>query len=333
MLGCGLVGVIVIVISIVFQVWKIFLCGPTVATVMSNTLIDWQNKGNEKWIDDQKIFYIFEQGEGSAGTVICLHGFPTSSYDWKKMLPDLKKEFNQILLLDFLGFGFSDKPVDYTYTIFKQADIIENLAFSLQITSAHLLAHDYGDTVALELMARYNFNDLKFEINSLTMLNGGIFQETHKPRLSQKLLLIPVIGYITSQVFNFPLFVYGFGEIFGEIKPTQEDYQDFWSLLCYNNGHAASYKVINFLRERKKFKERWVGALKQTQVKVLFIYGPADPVNPPEFISQFRKTVPGKTIVSLSPDVGHYPQWESPREVTRAFITFLKPLLMFVTET
>ncbi|KAH9496338.1 hypothetical protein Btru_010648 [Bulinus truncatus] len=299
---------------------------------MSDRLKEWQRRGNEEWIHNQKIFFIHEPGEGSAGTVICLHGFPTSSYDWIKIVPELKREFSQILLLDFLGFGFSDKPIDHAYSIFEQADLVELLASSLQISSAHILAHDYGDTVALELLARHNELRLKFEIHSLTMLNGGIFQEIHKPRLVQKLLLIPVVGFLTSQLFNYPMFSLSFGQIFGKNKPTEEDNMDFWALMCYNDGYKASYKVINFLRERETYKTRWVGALVETQIKVLFIYGPADPVNPPEFIWRFRQTVPGQTINPLSPTVGHYPQWESPKDIVRIFIQFLKPLLQYVNE-
>ena len=137
---------------------------------------------------------------------------------------------------------------------------------------------------------RHNLNDLSFNIQSLTLTNGGIFPETHHPRISQALLLKPVIGYIVSRLFSLQLFSRGFGEIFGVNKPTEEDYKDFWSAMRYNDGDKAMHKIINFLRERQAFKDRWVGALKTTQIPVLMVYGPADPVNPPEFATHFRYT-------------------------------------------
>ncbi|CAL1539906.1 unnamed protein product [Lymnaea stagnalis] len=291
---------------------------------LSVRLEEWKQRGKIDQLQGRSIFYVDEAGNGPHGTLICLHGFPTSSYDWIKILPDLKNEFSRIILLDFLGFGFSEKPVNHTYTIQEQSHIVESLAMKENIKSAHILAHDYGDTVALELLGRHNVDWLQFKILSLTMLNGGIFPETHKPRLVQKLLLMPVVGYITSHLFNYPMFSFGFDEIFGVNKPTEEDDKDFWALLCYNHGYKATYKVINFLPERETFRTRWVGALVNAQIKVLMIYGPADPVNPPEFVSLFKKTVPKQTIISLDTEVGHYPQWEDPASTTREFLQFIK---------
>ena len=71
----------------------------------------------------------------------------------------------------------------HSYSIFEQADIVAHLAQRLSVTNAHLLSHDYGDTVALELMARHNQAALgqvkpsgtapPLALLSLTMLNGG----------------------------------------------------------------------------------------------------------------------------------------------------------------
>jgi len=44
-------------------------------------------------------------------TILCLHGFPTSSFDWYKTWADLRRNVRRIIAPDFIGFGFSDKPV------------------------------------------------------------------------------------------------------------------------------------------------------------------------------------------------------------------------------
>lgn len=72
--------------------------------------------------------------------------------------------------------------MSHTYTIGEQADIVEQLAQRLSVKKAHLLSHDYGDTVALELLARHNMHNMatqpgggqaSIHVQSLTMLNGG----------------------------------------------------------------------------------------------------------------------------------------------------------------
>ncbi|XP_059179518.1 mesoderm-specific transcript protein-like [Physella acuta] len=286
----------------------------------------WYSRGQYAELQNWNIFYVDEAGTGPSGTLICLHGFPTSSYDWVKILPDLKQQFGRIILLDLLGYGFSEKPTNHEYTIDSQSHIVESLAIKLGIKSAHILAHDYGDTVALELLARHNVQWLKFQILSLTMLNGGIFPEVHRPRFFQKVLQIPVLGYLTSQLSNYYMFSYGFSEVFGENKPTETELLDFWSIVAFNSGYKAFYKIINFLKERHTFRLKWVGALRNAKIKVLMIYGPADPVNPAEFAQVFRTTVPDQTLKILSPQVGHYPQWEDPDAVSNVFIQFIKNL-------
>lgn len=52
-------------------------------------------------------------------TLIILHGFPTSTYDYVDALDYLKTEFSRVILMDFIGFGFSDKPSNYSYSLFE----------------------------------------------------------------------------------------------------------------------------------------------------------------------------------------------------------------------
>lgn len=106
--------------------------------------------------------------------LVLLHGFPTSSYDWVKVLPSLQQTFDRIIAPDFLGFGFSytdcnakslifrDKPIDHTYSIHEQADIVQSLLSHLKIKTYHILCHDYAVSVAQELLSRQQVNMVRF---------------------------------------------------------------------------------------------------------------------------------------------------------------------------
>ncbi|NXK88157.1 MEST protein, partial [Formicarius rufipectus] len=93
---------------------------------------------------------------GSSDLVLLLHGFPTSSYDWNKIWEGLTQRFQRVIALDFLGFGFSDKPRPHRYSISEQALLVEQLLqhLGLRRRRLNLLAHDYGATVAQELLHR-----------------------------------------------------------------------------------------------------------------------------------------------------------------------------------
>jgi len=88
-----------------------------------------------------------------------------------------------------LGMGFSDKPTKYEYTVHDHADMHESLLSELGVESAHILAHDLGDSVGQEMLARHEFGQQAYgalHIQSITWLNGGLFNETFSPRLLQK---------------------------------------------------------------------------------------------------------------------------------------------------
>ena len=114
----------------------------------------------QSWKETGKYFYyrnhaIFYQDSGVGGPVLlCIHGFPTASWDWHNLWPQLTRYF-RVITLDMIGFGFSAKPRNYDYSIFDQANLHESFLKHLNINSFHILAHDYGDTVAQELLARH----------------------------------------------------------------------------------------------------------------------------------------------------------------------------------
>ena len=64
--------------------------------------------------------FTLKQGNASQ-TLILIHGFPTSSYDYYDVIDKLSQDYT-VLVFDHLGFGFSDKPLDYTYSLVDQAE-------------------------------------------------------------------------------------------------------------------------------------------------------------------------------------------------------------------
>lgn len=249
----------------------LFISGVTVLTIvymnypppeLSGRLKAWYKKGSFYKFEEFSIFYIVEDGVMTDdSTVVCIHGFPTSSYDWIKILDGLKEQYSRIVLLDMLGYGFSDKPRPHDYLITDQAHLVTSLLKSLDITEAHILSHDYGDTVALELLHRHNHNEAgSLKLKSLCMLNGGIFPETNHPRPVQKALQIPYFGEFLCYISFYQVFKQGMRQIFGpHTQPTDEDLLDFYAAERYNNGNLVLSRLIDYICQRSIHKERWVG--------------------------------------------------------------------------
>ena len=93
-------------------------------------------------------------GGPDAPTIVILHGFPGSTFDWRHVVDDLAAD-HRVVGHDFVGFGLSDKPVDADYSLFTQADRTERVLQALDVERAVIVAHDVGDTVAAELLHRH----------------------------------------------------------------------------------------------------------------------------------------------------------------------------------
>lgn len=260
----------------------------------------------------QRQIYI-NQATSDKPCLLLIHGFPTSSYDWHTLWPSLTQHFN-LLTLDLLGYGLSDKPCDIDYSFALQADIIEAVLTSLGIQHFHILAHDYGDTVAQELLARHGNPDLDspFSIDSTLLLNGGLFPETTQPILIQHLLLGP-LGFIIAKMFSFKKFKKNFDHICYQPLPAAE-LAIHWQLITQNQGIKVIHKVIQYIRERQRHRERWVKALQQYKKPLRFINGICDPVSGQETLIRFEQLIEQADTIALV-ETGHYPQLENPRAV------------------
>ncbi|WDI30226.1 alpha/beta hydrolase [Hyphococcus flavus] len=256
--------------------------------------------------------------------LLLIHGFPTSSWDWSGMWPELAQHFN-LAALDMLGFGLSDKPTNIKYSIFNQADLQEALLEHFSVSEAHLFVHDYGNTVAQELLARANEKSLSFAIKSIVFLNGGLFPEQHRARPIQKLALTPLGPLLGSQMSRNKLRK-AFDGIFGvNTKATDEEIDAHWSLFEEGGGKKIFHKLMQYIPERKANRERWVGALQETHIPMRLIDGGADPVSGKHMYEHYLELVPNADAI-LFEDIGHYPHTEAPDRVTHAFFDFHRKL-------
>ncbi|NXR02332.1 MEST protein, partial [Sagittarius serpentarius] len=256
---------------------------------LSPALLSWRSSGGYFTYKDQNIFYRDSNGAvGSSDIVVLLHGFPTSSYDWCKIWEGLTQRFHRVIALDFVGFGFSDKPRPHRYSIFEQASIVEGLVrhLGLHHQRINLLSHDYGDTVAQELLHR------DWEMQSKTL--------------------------VTLQLHSLTSF-----QGFSPKRTTPGSSRSTWR-HCPLRNNRFLFSILQYINQRKKHRDRWVGALTSTSVPLHLIYGPLDPVNPhPEFLQLYKKMLPMSTVSVLDDHISHYPQLEDPTGFLNAYLNFI----------
>lgn len=284
-------------------------------------LQQWHDKGSYVSLCDQKIFFI-EAGSRDKPTILLIHGFPTSSWDWEQMWEPLLENYH-LVCMDMLGFGFSSKPNNRNYTIHLQADIVEALIEHIELKDFHVLAHDYGDTVSQELLARQNDGSGKGNWLSCCFLNGGLFPETHRALLTQKLLLSPIGGFI-NKLSGKKQFDQAFSKVFGnDTKPTVKELDEFWTIINLREGKHLFHNLITYMRDRIQHRERWVNALQQSKVPLALINGSFDPVSGAHMVARYQELKCRLDYLAELKPIGHYPQVEDARAVTQHYLQFL----------
>lgn len=285
------------------------------------TPTQWHQGGRHfRWLNHDTFYR--DEGAGDCA-LLCIHGFPTASWDWTPIWPALCQRFARFIAPDMLGFGFSAKPSRHNYSLMEQADLHVALLAHAGIRRVHILAHDYGVSVTQELLARQLENATPaFQIESVTLLNGGLFPETHRITVMQKILRSP-LGSVATRLMTRSRFSKSFSLVFGPAtKPSVEDIDNFWQLIQHNNGARVMHRLIRYIGERRQHRERWVGALIRTAVPMRLINGPEDPVSGAHMVARYRELVPQPDVVSLT-GIGHYPQVEAPQQTLAAFFDFL----------
>ncbi|USD37815.1 alpha/beta fold hydrolase [Ferrimonas sp. SCSIO 43195] len=276
------------------------------------TLQQWQQQGRWFHQGGYRRFYL-DQGQGPV--LLLIHGFPSASWDWHPLLPQLSRDY-RVIAMDMLGFGLSDKPHPHRYRIVDQARDWQALLQQLSIDKAHILAHDYGDSVAQELLAIDPDRWL-----SCCFLNGGLFADAHRPLKIQTLLASP-LGPLLIRFLGRRRFDASLNRIWGDQKPTTTELDTLWQLLLFNQGRRVMPSILDYMAQRRQHQQRWTQALVDTQVPLKLIDGTQDPISGHTLVQRYRQLIADADISELD-RVGHYPQLEAPERVLSHWRDFI----------
>jgi pimeloyl-ACP methyl ester carboxylesterase len=294
----------------------------------------WRERGSDEEFRGRRIHCFARQGAGPL--LLFLHGFPSSSYDWRALL-ELETR-HAVLAPDFLGFGLSEKPRDHTYTLHWQADLVEDLVrrhdwlheagrsspSAAERPRIFVVAHDMGTSVATELMARDLEGSLEMEVTGALLLNGSMVQGAASPTLGQRILRGP-LGPLLSRLSSERFFRQQFGSIFSPGHPlTDEEAEAQWALIRAGGGRTLNHKTIRYMEERFRYAERWHGALRDWPKPLSLAWGMLDPVATTNVLDAVLELRPHAPVTRFE-DLGHYPQIEDPKRVAGALQAAVSP--------
>lgn len=264
-------------------------------------------------IDDLKI-KVIEQGHSSNNTVnLFLHGFPGSSNDWLALIAASSSNMRSIAV-DMPGFGKSDKPKPFTYTIENYVDILDKIIQALNLNKINLVLHDFGGAWGLR-WAILNLN----KVSSLTLIDTGPYIKSW--HYIARLYRTPIIGKL------FSMMTYGkfLRRSLESLNPKPFP-NVFINTLCMEYDQGTSRAMLKLYRSMNAGEfsvEELKAAFAPIKIPILIIWGEKDPYLPVFLADHQQEIFPEATLLKI-PDTGHWPFIDAPERVNQALIPFLK---------
>ncbi len=293
----------------------------------------WRDKGGYfSWrpragdADEVQVFHV-EMGDPDAPALVLVHGFPTSSVDWFEVAERLSDRY-RVCAMDFPGFGFSDKPLGWGYSLVRDVEVLEHyVAEVLGLESMIVLAHDRGSSVA---MIHTTGGASRVRLEHLFVTNGNIFLPLSNLTQAQRLMLDPETGpSLLAQATPEQLAV-GMGQATYTPARGADDpeIQALTAIFSHGEGLRVLHETIQYLVERSQDEDAWLQALAAMDVPTTFIWGLYDTVSPPRVISyvwdEYMRQKPGRNSLYFVPDANHYLQNDRPDALVETFLHALE---------
>ena len=298
---------------------------------------DWRSRGGYfSWQPEQgdassvEIFHV-EVGDPGAPVLLLIHGWPTSSIDWFEVAGQLNGRF-RVCALDFPGYGFSDKPLGWGYSLTRDEELIEfYLAEVIGAEASMVVAHDRGDSVALVHAARCADGRAATRPEHLVLTNGNIFLPLSNLTAAQRQMLDAGSWSQTAAAVTPSRLAEGLGaSMFTPPRtPADPEIEALTATFAYHNGPKILHEGIQYLAERSKDERAWLTALAGAPFPVTVIWGLYDAVSPPRVANyvwdNYLMLRPGGSRLYFIPDANHYLQVDRPDAFVKVLLHALDP--------
>jgi pimeloyl-ACP methyl ester carboxylesterase len=285
---------------------------------------DWYARGQMHRVLERDVFVVDVPAAtpDPAEPALVVHGFPTSSFEWRSAIDTIAAN-RRVVLLDLPGYGFSAKP-DIAYRLADQADVVEAVARSLALERVALITHDMGDSVGGELLARALDGTLGFEVTRRVLTNGSIYIDMAQLTDGQKLLsALPDESLPEGSGVDVDAMAAALRATFAPGSDVAADESRAMAeLVVLADGNRRLPRLIRYIEERRVHERRWTGAIEAHPAPLAVIWGDLDPIAVYPMVEKLQAARRDATVHRLD-GVGHYPMVESPTRFNAALAAAL----------
>jgi pimeloyl-ACP methyl ester carboxylesterase len=273
-------------------------------------------------VDGTRIFYR-EAGPKDAPTILLLHGYPSSSFMFRNLIPLLADRYH-LVAPDYPGFGYSDAPSPerFAYTFDHLADVTEKFTDALGLHRYALYMQDYGGPVGFRLAVRH-----PERVSALIVQNANAYDEGFTPELRRIVLRLWTDKSEAAKEAIKPLF---------ELPATRRQFlegepdasrvsPDGWQMAQWGMERPGNKAIqfalqANYGSNPERYDE-WHRYFRQYQPPMLVMWGKGDFVFAPAGAEAYRKDLKDVEIHML--DAGHFALEAHSPEIASGIRSFL----------
>lgn len=256
-------------------------------------------------VKGRKVFYR-EAGDPAAPTIILLHGFPTSSFMFRDLIPQLAGKFH-VIAPDYIGFGQSDAPsaTEFDYTFDNLTSHVTGLIDQLGLKSYVLYMQDYGGPVGFRIFTQRPDAVKGFVIQNTNAYLEGVGDPPKQVFLPlwEKRDAKSEAGARTFLAAGTTQFQYTVGA-----KNPEAISPDNWThdqaLLDRPGTDAYQLNLLENYKTNVALYDSWHAAFRKYQPKTLILWGKHDPFFVEAGAQAYLKDLPKAKLVLL--DSGHF---------------------------
>jgi len=288
---------------------------------MQDPQFSWLDRGEYPFspnyfsVNSHRLHYI---EEGSGDVLLFVHGTPSWSFDFRKVIVQLRDSF-RCIAIDHIGFGLSDKPAVYDYSTIYHSKTLEKFVLDKDLRNINLIVHDFGGPIGMHFAIQH-----PDRIKRIVVLNSWMWSSIRDPAFIKlsKVLKSPLLPFLYLYLNFSPRFI--LPRSYGDHKPSKSILKHY-SRPFANSGqrHGVLAFAKSLLLDQNWFESLWERRSILSKKPLLFVWGMKDPVITPNYLEKFAEGFPLSKIVKLQ-SCGHFPQEEQAEEVSRAIQEFIK---------
>ena len=247
-------------------------------------------------VEDYTYFYR-EVGVGNSETILMVHGFLGSSYDFINVMESLKDRYH-IIAVDLIGYGLSEKSLTFDYAKANQASYLVKFLDALNISSVTVMAHSMGGEVSFHLA-----HDYPSYVNRMILIGSGGYVESSSGGLMPTDLPLFVYDYLAQNYFiqRSVFFTAYSNEEVQSQRVTQEDFDEMYIV----NRTIPGKVLREFTRDNDSGSTN--DKLKDVEQPILLIWGEFDGFIPLSTGQKLLTELGDNADLVVMPNAGHLP--------------------------